>query len=239
MGIGWTHVLIAGVWGGLCAVERRGFLQAMFSRPLVAATGMGLLLGDVPAGLAIGMVLELYFLGAAALGAARPENETLTATGAAAAASCLALGNGADSTPAIWSLCILVFAPLGIVGRLVDRRLEQHSARLAVKALVSAEAGNLRRAVRQNLWGMWPHFFVFGALASVCAILGFALAPAERQIPHVGLRGLALAYPAIASVAAAIAARGSHARKSGLYAGVTAVLALGVSLILYATGTLR
>lgn len=239
MGISWTHVLIAGVWGGLCAVERRGFLQAMFSRPLVAATVMGMVLGDVPAGIAIGMVLELYYLGAAALGAARPENDTLTATGAAAGASCLALGNGADSTPAIWSLCILGFAPLGILGRLVDRRLEQYSATLAVKALSSAEQGHLRRAVRQNLWGMWPHFFIFGLLTSSCALIGFVLAPYERQLPHHVLRGLALAFPAIASVAAAIAARGSHAKKSAAYAGLAASMVVVVTFVLYRMGTLR
>lgn len=239
MAISWTHVLIAGVWGGLCAVERRGFLQAMFSRPLVAATGMGLLLGDVPAGLSIGVVLELYYLGTAALGAARPENETLTSTCAAAAASSLALGNGADSTPAIWSLCILAFAPLGILGRFLDRRLEQYSARLAVTALASAEQGNLRRAVRQNLWGMWPHFFLFGFVAALCALLGFLAAPFERRLPLSVLRGFALAYPAIASVAAAIAAQSSHAKKSAVFSGISALIVALTVFALYEMGTLR
>src|SRR3954452_15353355 len=100
-------VLIASAWGGILAVERRAFLQAMFSRPLVAATGMGLLLDDLPAGLYVGMVLELSFLGGASLGAAQPATDTLAATCAAAAAACLATNNGAASTPAIWSLCIL------------------------------------------------------------------------------------------------------------------------------------
>ena len=59
----------------------------MFCRPLVAATVMGLLLDDVPAGLSVGMVLELFYLGAATSGAALPENDTLAATGTAAAAA--------------------------------------------------------------------------------------------------------------------------------------------------------
>src|SRR3954470_535805 len=135
MTIHWVQVLIAGLWGGLCAVERRAFLQAMISRPLVAATGMGMLLGDVPAGLFVGLVLELYYLGAASLGAARPENDTLAATCASASAACLAEGNGADSTPAIWSLCILLCVGLGNVGRYLDKRLEVHSLYLAKKAM--------------------------------------------------------------------------------------------------------
>ena len=52
------YVAAAGAWGGLLALERRAFLQAMLSRPLVAATGMGLLLDDLPSGLFVGLLLE-------------------------------------------------------------------------------------------------------------------------------------------------------------------------------------
>lgn len=217
----WSHVGLAAIWGGLLAVERRAFLQAMFSRPLVAATGMGWLLGDVVSGLYIGMVLELFHLGSANLGAALPENETLAATGATAAAAALAGGTG-GSTPAYWSVAILLFAGLGRAGRAVDRSLERYSSRLAFKAVEIADHGELARAVRQNLWGMWPHFVVFGAATGACGLIGFWLAPAISALPLRALRGLAWAYPAIASVAAAIAARGSHARKAAFYAGFAA-----------------
>src|SRR5438270_2150466 len=88
------HLSLAGLWGGLLALERRAFLQAMFSRPLVAATGMGLLLEDVQSGLFVGVLLELFHLGAANLGAALPENDTLSATCVAAAAAAMAQGSG-------------------------------------------------------------------------------------------------------------------------------------------------
>ncbi len=220
MGV-WSQVGLAAIWGGLLAVERRAFLQAMFSRPLVAATGMGLILQDLPSGLFIGMVLELFHLGSANLGAALPENETLAATGATAAAVALAGGTG-GSTPAYWSLAIILFAWLGPAGRVADHYLETYCGRLAAKAVASAEQGDLARAVRQNLWGMWPHFVLFGAATALCAVIGFALAPLVATLPLRVLRGLAWSYPAIASVAAAIAVRGSHARKAALYAGVAA-----------------
>ncbi len=217
----WSQVGLAGIWGGVLALERRAFLQAMFSRPLVAATGMGWILGDLLSGLFIGMVLELFHLGSANLGAALPENETLAATGAAAASAALAAGTG-GSTPAYWSLAMILFAWLGPAGRFADRSLENYSSRLAAKAVASAEHGDLTRAVRQNLWGMWPHFVLFGAVTALCAVIGFLLAPVVSSFPLRVLRGLAWSYPAIASVAAAIAARGSHARKAALYAGVAA-----------------
>ncbi len=218
----WHQVVIAGLWGGLLAIERRAFLQAMFSRPLVAATGIGLLLDDVAAGLYIGMLLELFFLGSASLGAAIPDNDTIAATGVAAASAGLAHGSGGGSTPALWTIAVLLFLGLGRLGRILDRRLEAHSTRLARKALARAAEGELHRAMRQNLWGMWPHFVVFGAITAACAGLGFWLGPWVNELPLRVLRGLAWAFPAMTAVAAAVAVRGSHARKAWLYALVSA-----------------
>lgn len=232
MNVGWTQVALAGVWGGLVAVERKAFLQAMFSRPLVAATAMGVLLNDVPSGLFVGMLLELFHLGTANLGAALPDNDTLSATGTSAAAATMAAATGAGSTPALWSIAILLFIGLARLGLVVDRVLERYSSRLARKALASAEAGQLTRAMQQNLWGMWPHFTLFGMITAACALAGFFLGPLLERLPLPALRGLAWAYPAMASVAASIAARGSHARRAPLYAGLGAgVVTLAVLLV--------
>ncbi|HXN40727.1 MAG TPA: PTS sugar transporter subunit IIC [Myxococcaceae bacterium] len=226
----WWHVALAGLWGGLLAVERRAFLQAMFSRPLVAATGMGLLLDDLSSGLYVGLVLELFHLGSANLGAALPENDTLAAAGTAAAAASLTGGSG-GSTPAIWSLAILLFIGLGRAGRSLDRALEQYSSHLVAKAFVALDRGDLRGAVNQHLWGIWPHFVLFGLITSACAVIGFLLAPWVESLPLGVARGLAWAYPAMASVAAAIAARGSHARQAGLFAGAAAALVIAVTAL--------
>ncbi len=235
MSIAWGQVALAGLWGGVVALERKAFLQAMLSRPLVAATVMGLILDDVPSGLFVGMFLELFYLGAANLGASLPDNDTLAATGTAAAAACMAQATGSGSTPALWSAAILLFIPLGRFGRVADRRLEAYSARLALVALSAAEAGHLARAVRQNLWGMWPHFVLYGALTAACAAAGFALAPLLERLPLELLRGLAWAYPALGSVAAAIAARGSNARRAHLWA----LAGAGAGLVLVGVLLLR
>ncbi|NVJ26446.1 MULTISPECIES: PTS sugar transporter subunit IIC [Myxococcus] len=232
MSVVWTQVALAGVWGGLVAVERKAFLQAMLSRPLVAATVMGLLLNDVPSGLGVGLLLELFFLGTANLGAALPENDTLAATATSAAAATITLASGAGSTPAIWSLAVLLFIGMGRVGRRADRLLEGYSARLARVALASAETGNLTRAMRQNLWGMWPHFVVYGVLTSLCALAGFFAEPMLQEMPPMLVRGLAWAWPAMASVAAAIAAQGSHARRAPLYAALGAA-AVTVTVVFF------
>ena len=53
----------AGLVGGLAAVERKGAFQLMLSRPLVLAPLLGLALGDLPGGLALGVPLELLLGG--------------------------------------------------------------------------------------------------------------------------------------------------------------------------------
>jgi mannose/fructose/N-acetylgalactosamine-specific phosphotransferase system component IIC len=236
--VGWTQVALAGVWGGLVAVERKAFLQAMFSRPLVSATVMGLLLNDVPSGLFVGMLLELFHLGTANLGASLPDNDTLSATGTSAAAATMAAATGAGSTPALWSLAVLLFVGLGRVGQRVDRTLERYSARLARKALASAEAGQLTRAMQQNLWGMWPHFVLFGTMTASCALAGFFVGPLLERMPLPLLRGLAWAYPAMASVAASLAVKGSHARRAPVYASLGVAVVTVVVVILTLRGRL-
>ncbi|HVP60075.1 MAG TPA: PTS sugar transporter subunit IIC [Myxococcaceae bacterium] len=232
MQVGWSHLALAGAWGTLVSLERRAFLQAMFSRPLVAATGMGLLLGQLQTGLYLGMILELFYLGTASLGAALPENDTLAASGTTAAAAMMAAQTGGGGTPAIWSLSLILFSGLGLLGRAVDRRVEAYSATLSVHGLELAEHGELERAVRQNLWGIWPYALVYFVLNLACAGLGLWIGTLLPRVPLVVLRGLAWAFPAMASVAAAIAARGSHARNAALWGLVGAATMTAATLVL-------
>lgn len=226
----WTHVVLAGLWGGLLALERTAFLQAMISRPLVAATGTGFLLGDLPSGVFVGLVFELFYLSGASLGGARPEHETLPAVTAAAASAAFANATAGTGTPAMWTMGILLFAPMGRVGALLERALDHRAARYQTRALASTDAGELKRAVRQNLRAMWPHFVGFGLLSAAAVVVGYLLAPLEARVPLHVVRGLAWAYPAMASVAAAVAVHGSRARHSVRFAaGAAAVVVLAMT----------
>jgi len=93
--------LVVAVVAGLAAVERKGFLQAMLSRPVALAPIVGLALGDLRGGLLLGPPLELLWLGAVNMGASLPPNEALgtAAIAAAAVLSGQALGTGV--TPAV------------------------------------------------------------------------------------------------------------------------------------------
>ncbi len=234
----WTHVLLAGIWGGLLALERSAFLQAMFSRPLVAATGTGLLLEDLPSGIFIGLVFELFYLGGVSLGGSRPEHETLPAVAAVAASAALANSSGGLGTPAMWTLGILLCAPLGRAGAMLERAIDLRAARYQVRAQASADAGELKRAVRQNLRAMWPHFVGFGLMSASAALVGYlVLVPLENALPVSFLRGLAWAYPAMASVAAAVAVHGSRTRSAVKIAVFAAGLVVAVAAAIGFMGT--
>lgn len=223
--------LIAGLWGGLLALERRAFLQAALSRPLPAAVGVGALLGDATAGLMVGLVFELLYLGGASLGGAHADHEMSPAVAAAALAATMGDATGADSTATHWALCILLCAPLGIAGRLVETRLDARARRYFARLVDAADHGQVERAVRQNLRAMWPHFVFYGLATGLVTFLGPPLTTLLQSAPPSLLRGLAGAYPLLGTVAAATAVNASQGqgrlRVAALVALLVALLLLG------------
>lgn len=231
-------VLITSVWGGLMALERRAFLQAMVARPLVAGTVTGLLLGDGLAGLNVGLLFELLHLGGASLGGAHADHDTLPAVTGAALAAGLGHDAGSQATPALWALAVLVCAPLGRAGKLLEDRLDARARKYFGRALTAAETGNFRVVARQNLRAMWPQFAFYGLLSGLAALAGPGLHAVESHLPLGVLRGLAWAWPAMGIAAAATAVHGSHAPRrltlalalaSAMVCGVLAVVVRGWS----------
>src|SRR5215470_18115729 len=123
------HALAGGVWGlllsavvaaligGLAAVERKGALQLMLSRPIVLSPLLGWALGDAEGGLVLGIPLELIFLGGVNLGGSLPDNETLLTaalTSAVIPAGMIA-STGVDAPLA--ALGLLLLYPLARAGR--------------------------------------------------------------------------------------------------------------------------
>ncbi len=226
----WTHVLLGGLWGGLMALERRAFLQAMVSRPLVAGTVTGLLLMDPEAGLYVGVVFELIHLGGVSLGVAQADHETLPAVAAAGLAAQLGHAAGSHATPAMWALAILLCLPTGAAGRLVEQALDARARKYFGRAVTAVDAGNSRQAARQNLKAMWPQFTFYLVVCGAAVVLGELLAPLLHRVPLTLVRGLAWAYPALATGSAAIAIHGSYARRRFLAAGVAAGAVLLLTL---------
>ncbi|MEI6226060.1 MAG: PTS sugar transporter subunit IIC, partial [Deltaproteobacteria bacterium] len=161
--------LVVAVVAGLAAVERKGFLQAMLSRPVALAPILGLALGDLRGGLLLGPPLELLWLGAVNMGASLPPNEALGTAAIAAGAVLAGKALGTGVTPAVAVLAVALAGTLAVLGRTTDRAIEEWNVRLAARAEALLDRGAPLAAVRENLYGMALPFAVSALLAPVAA----------------------------------------------------------------------
>jgi len=199
--------LVVAVVAGLAAVERKGFLQAMLSRPVALAPITGLCLGDLGGGLLLGPPLELLWLGAVNMGASLPPNEAI-ATAAIAGGAVLAgeaLGTGV--TPAVAALAVALAAGLAALGRATDRAIEEWNVRLAARAEALLAEGAPLAAVRENLHGLLYPFAVAAVLApALAALCAFAIPALLRAFPGVNVP-MGFGWVALCGLAAAAGAR--------------------------------
>ncbi len=82
------------VWGTIVGLDLVSVPQGLLSRPLVAGSVAGWLLGDIEAGLRVGAVLELFALDVLPVGASRYPEYGPAAVGAVTAAALLPSGTG-------------------------------------------------------------------------------------------------------------------------------------------------
>ena len=190
-----AEYLTTGTLAVLLGLDRVAFLQCMVSRPLVAAPLTGWLLGVPLAGLEVGMLLELLWLGRLPVGAAIPPDDTQVAIGATALALTLERLLDLHGMPAV-ILCVLVAIPLGKFGEYADTRARQANSRLVGKADAAAATGDARRIEWLHLCGS-GHFALAGlvtcaAIVLVGTLVLYPLAP--LLIGTVRETGLSLQY---------------------------------------------
>jgi len=225
--VGPLEILTIGVVAGLAAVERKGFLQAMLSRPVALAPITGLALGDVEAGLLLGPPLELLWLGAVNLGAALPQHEALGAAAVTGGAVLAGRALGTGVTPAVAVLAVALLSALALLGRGTDRLIEDWNVRLAARAEALVERDAPRAAVRANLYGLAFPFGVSFVLAPIGAIAaGLAVPALLRHAPWAGTP-LAFSWAALGGFAAAAGGYAFRSRRGlGLLASGTALAVL-------------
>jgi mannose/fructose/N-acetylgalactosamine-specific phosphotransferase system component IIC len=225
--------LVLGLVAGLAAVERKGFLQAMLSRPIALAPTVGLCLGDVSGGLVVAAPLELFWLGAVNMGAALPVHEALGASAIAGGAILAGRELGTGVTPAVAVLAVLVSAPLALLGRKADRLVEKANERLNARAEEALRRGDDRGAVRTNVFGLALPFLISFVLAPAGAFAAAALIPALLQRVPSASGPLAIGWFAFAALACASGARAMRARRAPVFffaaaaAGAVVGFALG------------
>jgi mannose/fructose/N-acetylgalactosamine-specific phosphotransferase system component IIC len=193
---------LAGVllWGVLVGLDLVSVGQTMISRPLIAASVTGLLLGDPVGGVIVGMVLELYALEVLPVGASRyPDYGP-----ASVAAAVVAAGNDPLRHLGVAVATGLLVAYIGEYtilelrrrnSRAVERHMTELStgnplvirafhraglARDALRALLLTAAGlGIATVSRQ-----WPPLTVRGASLLDAVVVGAGVSSAVSGILH-------------------------------------------------------
>ncbi len=188
-----SEILLLGLWGVLVGIDMTSVAQTMLSRPLVAATVAGVILGDPAGGLTMGVLLEFFALEVLPVGAARYPDCGL---GSIAAVAVVAGSPGVLSTGLGGALGLAV-AYLGGLAAHVTRMINGADV---VRNAAALDAGN------KNVI-YWVH--VRGVLRDVIrsmlvVAIGISAAYAMRLVLPITLQGAV--YLRIVVVGAALAA---------------------------------
>jgi mannose/fructose/N-acetylgalactosamine-specific phosphotransferase system component IIC len=201
-------------WGTIVGVDLVSAPQGLLSRPLVAAAVSGWLLGDVAAGLRVGLVLECFALDVLPVGAAKYPDYGPGAVGATVylagrtGLAALGMATGIGLAMAVmggWSLLWI-----------------RHANTRAVQRRAAALAAGERSAIRQLQRAGLLRDVTRSAGLTIVAI-GLALASSRYPLPagpHADLIGIAAIGTALAAVmAGAIRSAGRGLRLAWLGAG--------------------
>ena len=163
-----VQAVLVGLIGALGCLDYQLGTLYMF-RPIVMCPLVGLALGDLQTGLAVGASLELLFMGSISIGAYVPPNETIG--GVLACAFAISLGEGTEAA-------IALAMPIAVLSLAIGNLLQPIWPFFVDKADSFARKGNLRGIYAVHwgigLWGCVEYFLLCGGafLLGVDAVQG-------------------------------------------------------------------
>lgn len=163
-----VQAVLVGLIGALGCLDYQLGTLYMF-RPIVICPLVGLALGDLQTGLAVGASLELLFMGSISIGAYVPPNETIG--GVLACAFAISLGEGTEAA-------IALAMPIAVLTLAIKNLLQPIWPFFVDKADAFAKKGNLRGIYAVHwgigLWGCVEYFLLCGGafLLGVDAVQG-------------------------------------------------------------------
>ncbi len=190
--------------GGILCLDRI-VLQAMISRPVVAAPLIGLILGDPYTGLIAGAFIELFWIDRLPIGAYIPPNDTVVAIliTASSIESARLLGGFSQG---LIALAVLIVVPFGILAQRMELWLCKGNEELVEEALSDAARGDVEAIARRHRTAILKAYLLSVAFILIAIAV---LIPAMTWIyPRLALpivRGLKLVYGLLPLLGAAVA----------------------------------
>ncbi|MEW6262667.1 MAG: PTS sugar transporter subunit IIC [Thermodesulfobacteriota bacterium] len=225
----WCDLIMISLVGGLLALDRTAAFQVMISRPIVAGPIIGLLLGRLEVGLAMGALTELIYLGRPPLGGYLPPNDTLAAVIAAGAV--ILAWPEIELDRARVTLGFLLVPPLARMASVVDNQARRANGFLAGKAWTSVSQGQSWLIPYLNLTGLAIYF---GLVSLYLLVMTWwaarLLAFLHPRLPAFSLSALKTMYVIIPLIGVAAILGALHGRKNMLIFLLVALMALALSL---------
>ena len=137
-----VSAFLVGLVGVFCMLDSRLLGRLNFEQPLVGATLVGVVLGNVPMGLAVGAATELVSMGLVSVGAAVPPDMVLGSI-VASAFACL--------TGASVETAMTIAIPIAVLGQLFGTVFRSLIAVLTHSADAAIENGNFKRATHMHI----------------------------------------------------------------------------------------
>ena len=190
--------------GGILCLDRI-VLQAMISRPIVAAPLIGLILGDPYTGLIAGAFIELFWIDRLPIGAYIPPNDTVVAIliTASSIESARLLGGFSQG---LIALAALIVIPLGILAQRIELWISTGNEKLVEEAVSDAARADVRSIARRHLSAILKTYLL--SVAFILIALSIAIPAMTWIYPRLAspiTRGLTLLYGLFPLLGAAVA----------------------------------
>jgi mannose/fructose/N-acetylgalactosamine-specific phosphotransferase system component IIC len=156
------------ILGAVLGMDVVTFPQAMISRPIVAATAAGAFIGNAPAGLIMGVILELLALEMLPFGASRyPEWGSASVVGGALFAESW------GSLPGAFTASLFAALVTALVSGWSMVRLRRLNAARATKIRDQLDRGSARAVTELQIFGLTGDL-IRGGLVTMAAMLVFS-----------------------------------------------------------------
>ena len=145
-----TQLLTVSILGGLIQLDRKAIIQSLLSQPVIIAPIIGMLLGDLKTGMALGAMTQLLWLGSVSIGASLPSNDTI-GTAVITTVACLI---NYETQEHVWVASLILLAPVSIISQKFDIIIERINCNLLQKIELCSNSKYASQLLRIQLYSL-------------------------------------------------------------------------------------
>lgn len=177
----WYELLWVSLWGGIVALDTTAALQIMISRPLVACTIAGLLLGNAPVAFVIGVLMELVYICELPVGGAWFSEGNVGAVAATALA--VFVLDATHRISPVLAIALILAIGLSLLGGFLVKKMRMLNVKI-YHHLMNTKRITAKHVAAAQYSGLFLAFLIgFGLTLSAVLLFYFPLVALIQNIP--------------------------------------------------------